>query len=125
MLKSRAVNIIFLLLILTVIFGDVFGDVPVWVYVVILLSFGVIHALGSAILSMEFFVPVKFRGDRSERSVAITFDDGPIPGKTERILDILKSRQLTAAFFCIGNRVNAHPELAERIHSEGHLIGNH
>lgn len=125
MLKSRSVNIVFVLLILTAILWDVFGEVSVWIYAVILLFFSVIHALGSTILSMEFFVPVKFRGDPSGNSIAITFDDGPIPGKTEKILDILKSRQLTAAFFCIGNRVNAHPELTGRIHSEGHLIGNH
>jgi peptidoglycan/xylan/chitin deacetylase (PgdA/CDA1 family) len=57
--------------------------------------------------------------------VAITFDDGPVPGKTERVLRILRDHEVPAAFFCVGKNVLEHPALVEEIHNAGHLIGNH
>lgn len=56
---------------------------------------------------------------------ALTFDDGPLPGSTDRILDLLAEENVKAAFFVIGRRAEQHPELVRRIHDEGHIIGNH
>jgi peptidoglycan/xylan/chitin deacetylase (PgdA/CDA1 family) len=125
MLKNRIVNIVFFAGLLMAILFDVFGEVSVWLYVGIIFVYSVMHGIGSTILSVQFFISVKFKGDPSQNSIAITFDDGPIPGKTERILDILKTRHVSAAFFCIGNRVDEHPAMARRIHDEGHIVGNH
>jgi peptidoglycan/xylan/chitin deacetylase (PgdA/CDA1 family) len=125
MLKNRTVNIIFFLVLLTTVLSDVFGEVSPWTYIPILVIYSAIQVVGSAILSIQFFVPVKFEGDRSQSSVAITFDDGPLPGKTERILDILQTHRAVAAFFCIGYRVNENADLVARIKDEGHVLGNH
>jgi peptidoglycan/xylan/chitin deacetylase (PgdA/CDA1 family) len=57
--------------------------------------------------------------------IAMTFDDGPRPGTTTRLLDILKERNIKATFFMIGPNVVAHPESARRVLTEGHEIGNH
>jgi peptidoglycan-N-acetylglucosamine deacetylase len=57
--------------------------------------------------------------------VALTFDDGPTPGITDRILDELKRRKLHATFFMIGLRIAAAPDLARRVLAEGHDVGNH
>jgi peptidoglycan/xylan/chitin deacetylase (PgdA/CDA1 family) len=57
--------------------------------------------------------------------VALTFDDGPNPHATPKILDILKSENVKATFFLIGKWVKKYPELAGRIVSEGHTIGGH
>jgi cellulose synthase/poly-beta-1,6-N-acetylglucosamine synthase-like glycosyltransferase/peptidoglycan/xylan/chitin deacetylase (PgdA/CDA1 family)/spore germination protein YaaH len=57
--------------------------------------------------------------------VALTFDDGPDPDWTPRILDILKEEQVKATFFIIGQNAQADPDLAQRIVNEGHDIGNH
>jgi peptidoglycan-N-acetylglucosamine deacetylase len=57
--------------------------------------------------------------------VAITFDDGPDPTYTPRILDILKQEQAPATFFLIGMQAQKYPGLARRIYDEGHTIGNH
>ncbi|HZD94200.1 MAG TPA: polysaccharide deacetylase family protein, partial [Candidatus Sulfotelmatobacter sp.] len=60
-----------------------------------------------------------------EKEVAITFDDGPDPAYTPRILDILKQQKAPATFFLIGLQTQKFPWLARRIYDEGHGIGNH
>jgi peptidoglycan/xylan/chitin deacetylase (PgdA/CDA1 family) len=57
--------------------------------------------------------------------VALTFDDGPDPRSTPRLLALLREARIHAAFFCIGRRVAANPELAAQIVREGHLLANH
>lgn len=57
--------------------------------------------------------------------VAITFDDGPHPIYTEKILDILEKNNAKATFFVIGENVERYPEIAIKIHEAGHEIGNH
>lgn len=59
------------------------------------------------------------------KTMYLTFDDGPRPGNTELILDILKEQNIKAAFFVIGESVRNNPELARRIVAEGHTIGIH
>lgn len=57
--------------------------------------------------------------------VAMTFDDGPHPTNTPRLLDMLRERGLRATFYLIGNRVVQYPDIVRRIAQEGHEIGNH
>jgi len=59
------------------------------------------------------------------KSVAITFDDGPDPDFTPKVLDVLKAKGVKATFFLIGAQMWKDPALARRISSEGHEIGNH
>ena len=59
------------------------------------------------------------------RRVALTFDDGPHPVYTEKLLDGLKERGVKATFFVTGEHAELHPEIIKRMHDEGHLIGNH
>jgi peptidoglycan-N-acetylglucosamine deacetylase len=65
------------------------------------------------------------QGQNDDHQVAITFDDGPDPEWTPRILDVLREKKAKAAFFLIGANAEAHPELVKRIAAEGHEIGNH
>jgi peptidoglycan-N-acetylglucosamine deacetylase len=57
--------------------------------------------------------------------VALTFDDGPHPTQTPRILEILRAHNAHATFFLIGNRAARHPEIVAAIRADGHEIGNH
>lgn len=57
--------------------------------------------------------------------VALTFDDGPHPTHTPRLLDLLKQHQAKATFYVIGTNVKRYPEIARRIVAEGHEIANH
>ena len=61
----------------------------------------------------------------SDKKIYLTFDDGPIPEVTEWVLDLLKSEEIKATFFCIGDNIKKHPEVYKRILSEGHQTGNH
>ncbi len=62
---------------------------------------------------------------RAEKSIFLTFDDGPIPDVTPEILNILKTYGVKATFFCVGENIIRHPELFRRLTAEGHSIGNH
>jgi len=55
----------------------------------------------------------------------LTFDDGPIPGSTEKILNVLKQYNVPASFFCTGKQVEVHPEIYRQIITQGHTTGNH
>lgn len=57
--------------------------------------------------------------------IILTFDDGPNPGTTSRILDILARECIRATFFMIGKRAEAHPELVRRMLADGHSLGSH
>lgn len=57
--------------------------------------------------------------------IALTYDDGPNPAVTERLLEVLASQEVRASFFLIGNFVRQRPDIARAIAAAGHLIGNH
>src|SRR3954467_9517593 len=59
------------------------------------------------------------------RAVAITFDDGPDPVYTAKILDILAEKGAKATFYVIGRNALRYPELLRRMYDEGHDVGNH
>lgn len=59
------------------------------------------------------------------KRAALTFDDGPHPVYTEKLLDALKERGVAATFFVTGEHAELHPDIIKRMHEEGHLIGNH
>lgn len=63
--------------------------------------------------------------NRLEKKIYLTFDDGPIPGLTEWVLDTLKTWQIKATFFCVGANIQKHPVIFERIKTEGHQVANH
>ncbi|HKS72035.1 MAG TPA: glycosyltransferase, partial [Terriglobales bacterium] len=61
----------------------------------------------------------------SPNQVAITFDDGPDPTWTPKLLDVLKREHAPATFFLIGIQADKFPDVTERVYREGHEIGNH
>ncbi len=97
-----------------------------WLYVllfVFIFSAGLVF--GSARISSGFYTKVICKGEVSSKFISLSFDDGPSPGQTERILEVLQKHNVKAAFFCIGKNAQNNPSLINKIFSEGHLIGNH
>lgn len=66
-----------------------------------------------------------WRGDKNEKVIYLTIDDGPTTLNTEWILDLLDKHGVKATFFCIGRNVEAHPELYNMILEHGHKTGLH
>ncbi len=64
-------------------------------------------------------------GARDPKAIALTFDDGPDPDFTPRILDVLEAKHAPAAFFVIGENGLGHPQILRRIAADGFEIGNH
>lgn len=61
----------------------------------------------------------------SEKTLYLTFDDGPVPGPTEFVLEVLARYQAKATFFAVGENVERYPEIARRVVAEGHVLANH
>lgn len=76
-------------------------------------------------LVQRFFPERIWNGSPEKNRIYLTFDDGPVPGVTEFVLDELAKRKQVATFFVVGDNVRKYPELARRIHESGHQIGNH
>lgn len=78
-------------------------------------------------------IPKRFQGvtlnsvklNQSEKVIALTFDDGPWPKYTDKILDILKQNDVKGTFFVIGQNLQNFPDIGKRIVTDGHTIANH
>ncbi|MFM7329215.1 MAG: polysaccharide deacetylase family protein [Bacteroidota bacterium] len=71
------------------------------------------------------FPGLLWRVKSSSAVVYLTFDDGPMPGPTDFVLDQLAAHRAHATFFCIGDNIRKHPQTFQRIRREGHLPANH
>ncbi len=91
----------------------------------LLTTYLIIFVLGVSVLKLNFFVKAACRGDSTAKRVALTFDDGPDPAATPRLLEVLRSHQIKAAFFPIGTKARDYSEMIKRIDREGHTLGNH
>lgn len=76
-------------------------------------------------VNSSFWARTLWRSPAPDKAVALTFDDGPDPDFTPKVLALLREKGVQAAFFCVGSRVREHPALAKQIAEEGHLLGNH
>jgi peptidoglycan/xylan/chitin deacetylase (PgdA/CDA1 family) len=77
-----------------------------------------------------FFLPwlypaLVWRLPSQEKVIYLTFDDGPVPGATEFVLENLSKYAAKATFFCIGDNIRKHPDVFQKVVSAGHRIGNH
>jgi peptidoglycan/xylan/chitin deacetylase (PgdA/CDA1 family) len=83
------------------------------------------YLVKSPLLLKWFYSSLIWNKPRKDKTVYLTFDDGPIPNVTDFVLNTLKSYGIKATFFCIGDNINKHPSIFEQIKNDGHSIGNH
>ncbi len=76
-------------------------------------------------LIQNLFPNLIWRMKPEEKVLYLTFDDGPIPEATPWILDTLREYNAKASFFCVGENIQKHPAIYNRIKAEGHSVGNH
>ena len=86
---------------------------------------GGLAAHGAFHRNSPIFGRARGRLSTHEKQIALTFDDGPNPTATPRILDALRAEGVRATFFLLGRHVERWPELARRVATDGHAIGNH
>lgn len=92
---------------------------------VIVLSITVFMVWASASIRSGVYVRA-FCGEKTDRKVVyLTFDDGPHPPETERVLDVLRERGARATFFLIGSKVSGNEAVLHRMLEEGHALGLH
>jgi peptidoglycan/xylan/chitin deacetylase (PgdA/CDA1 family) len=103
----------------------ILGPLPTFVPIGALVAYVLLIGAGVAFLRLGMFVDVVWRGPKGARGVALTFDDGPSPEHTPKILDLLDAAKVKATFFVIGKKAAAHPELVREIAARGHAIGVH
>lgn len=96
-----------------------------WAAAVVAAGALAVLAWGVFNVNSSLWARTMWRGCAGSNAVALTFDDGPDPVFTPRILDILRDKQAPAAFFVVGSRVETQTALTARIAAEGHLLGNH
>ncbi len=73
----------------------------------------------------SLFKEAVWRFDETDRTVYLTFDDGPIPEVTPWVLELLRKEDIRATFFCVGENVMRYPEVYQQILNHGHSVGNH
>lgn len=83
------------------------------------------HPLSLADLRSKYPTTFLLNGPATKRQIALTFDDAPDDTYTPQVLDVLKQEGIKATFFVVGNRIEAHPEIVQRMVQEGHILGNH
>jgi peptidoglycan/xylan/chitin deacetylase (PgdA/CDA1 family) len=126
MLTYKNVNRISILLLLVLILLKAFYSFSLlWINLLILV-WVTLAAIGSFHIRWNYFLKAK-HSNYSEKgnNIAITFDDGPHPEFTPKVLRLLEKHQVKATFFLIGNQVEKHPEIVSKIINQGHTIGNH
>lgn len=72
-----------------------------------------------------FYPGLLWKKSTEEKSIYLTFDDGPVPGPTEFVLEELEKANVKATFFCVGENIVKYPEIFMKIAAGGHRLGNH
>ncbi len=125
MLTFKNTLLSYFLLVALIMVASRFMLVPVWIFIVLTIVLFAILFYGSYFINSNFYLDVICNATNIKNEVSLTFDDGPVEGNTDEILDILKENNVQATFFCIGKRITKNQSLVQRMDAEGHLIGNH
>lgn len=125
MITHKNISLFFIFLLLLLFLLNLYIAIHfLWFIVIILIWIG-INAFGSARISSDYHVKAFCSNPfETEKKIALTFDDGPSIYTLE-VLELLKKYNAKATFFCIGKNIETHPEILQKVISEGHLVGNH
>jgi len=101
------------------------GELGVSLLAELALAWFAVATVGVVFPGLEMYGPIVQRGPAGRRSVALTFDDGPHPVTTRRILAALAGTRHRATFFVLGVKARRHPDVLREIQAAGHTIGVH
>lgn len=92
---------------------------------VLAISYIILALYGSFRISSNIFLKVKCRSKTLRKGLLLTFDDGPDPVNTQKILEILEKKNVKALFFITGSKAEKSHDLVKMISDKGHFAGNH
>jgi peptidoglycan/xylan/chitin deacetylase (PgdA/CDA1 family) len=101
------------------------GPVPLWVALFAMVVYVGVCISGALVPRLQMFGDVTWRGDAKSGGVALTFDDGPNPVTTRRILALLAAADARATFFVLGEKAERHPDVLKELVLAGHSVGVH
>jgi len=99
--------------------------VPLWFALIALVAYVVVCICGVFVPRLQMFGDVTWHGNAKSGGVALTFDDGPHPVTTRRILALLAEADAPATFFVLGEKAERHPEILRDLVLAGHSVGVH
>ncbi len=105
--------------------GWYFYQTSLLYFIPVIFVYSVINILGSTNIQLNYFLHSQCSSSTKKKVIAITFDDGPHPNYTPKLLEVLDSHNVNATFFCIGKNAGTNPEIVSEIIKKGHLVGNH
>jgi peptidoglycan/xylan/chitin deacetylase (PgdA/CDA1 family) len=100
-------------------------SISYWWFIIPVFLFKAAIIYGSATIQSNFYLKAFNSASTSEKKIAITFDDGPSPIYTSKILSALAEYNAKASFFVIGKNIAGNERILNEIHNQGHLIGGH
>ncbi len=124
MLRYRIITIIFLLGLFICLILPYSNVLRIALIIFVLIAYVAVVIWGVLNISSQFFVKTICNNNKNKDAVAITFDDGP-DDKTLKILDVLSKYKAQASFFFIGSKLEKYKDIAEKVHKNNHIIGNH
>lgn len=126
MITFKNISLMAVLMFIILIISSFFVNIPFLWYILVFSVWLVITMIGSFFPNWDFHLK-SFTSNPtiSTKKIAITFDDGPHPVITPKVLKLLDDYNAKATFFCIGQQVEKHPEVLQSIINKGHLAGNH
>ncbi len=101
------------------------GPPPLLFVVAVCAAYSALFVAGVLFIRLRMFADAVVVGPSDANGVALTFDDGPHPVHTRRVLDLLDGAGVKATFFVIGKKAEASPDLVREIQERGHAVGLH
>ncbi len=123
--RYSAASILTLIVIFIMIIGYEYLEWPFYIVFIPVVLYLFLLVPGSVFIGFNFYFHSICKAGTKDRKIALTFDDGPHPEITLKLLETLEKHNLPAAFFCVGKNVNLHQAVMKKIVENGHLVANH
>ena len=122
---AKKINIVTLIITTLILVGWYFNIISIYYIIPVSIIYLIINIIGSANIQFNYFFHSHCSSTTSIKEIAITFDDGPHPDITPKLLELLNKHNAKATFFCVGKNADAYNEIVAGIFSSGHILGNH
>jgi len=121
----KIVNSITIIIIVLIFIGWYFNVVSLYYIIPIAFIFLIINVIGSVKIQLNYFFHSHCNYTSGKKEIALTFDDGPHPDITPKLIELLNKHNIKATFFCVGKNADVNPEIVANTFTGGHIIGNH